>query len=65
MDDGLTDEKGNPKSLAHTAFVLTLQNTLVVGIPFWIQRSLFKFIIKRARKKGVYEVLKKYTGEVL
>ncbi|ETT66559.1 MULTISPECIES: cupin domain-containing protein [Paenibacillus] len=65
MDDRLTDEKGKPKSLAHTAFVLTLQNTLIVGIPFWLQRSLFKFIIKRARKKGVYEVLKKYTGEVL
>ncbi len=65
MDDGLTDEKGNPKSLAHTAVVLTLQNTLIVGIPLWIQRSLFRFIVKRARKKGVYAALEKYTGSEL
>lgn len=62
MDDGLTDEKGNPTSFAHTALILTLQNTLIVGIPRWIQRQLFGFIVKRARKKGAYVALHKYTG---
>lgn len=65
MDDGLSDEKGNPKSLAHMAFFLTLSNSLIVGIPFWIQRTLYKFIVRRARKKGVYAALEKYTGEKL
>lgn len=63
MEDGLTDEKGNPALLAHTALVLTLQNTLIVGIPLWIQRHLFAAIVKRARKKGAYIALEKYTGE--
>lgn len=63
MDDGLTDAKGNPKLLAHTALVLSLQNTLIVGIPLWIQRSIFGLIVKRARKRGIYANLEKYTGE--
>ncbi|MFC5703316.1 cupin domain-containing protein [Cohnella faecalis] len=63
MDDGLTDAKGNPKLLAHTALVLSLQNTLIVGIPFWIQRSIFGLIVKRARKRGIYAKLEKYTGK--
>ncbi|UVI27415.1 cupin domain-containing protein [Paenibacillus spongiae] len=65
MADGLTDEKGTPKSLAQTALILTLQNTLIVGIPLWLQRCFFGVIVKRARKKGVYAVLEKYTGEKL
>ncbi|HEY4430097.1 MAG TPA: cupin domain-containing protein [Paenibacillus sp.] len=62
MEDGLTDAKGNPKLLAHTALVLSLQNTLIVGIPFWIQRSVFGLIVKRANKKGQYKNLEKYIG---
>lgn len=61
IDDGLTDETGKPKSLAHSALILTMQNTLVAGIPLWIQRPLFGFIVKRARKKGQYKQLEKYT----
>jgi len=62
MDDGLTDEKGRPTSFAHTALILTLQNTLMVGIPLWLQRHLFRLVVQRARKKGVYAALEKYTG---
>jgi quercetin dioxygenase-like cupin family protein len=65
MEDGLTDAKGNPKLLAHTALVLSLQNTLIVGIPFWIQRSVFGLIVKCANKKGQYKKLEKYTGEAV
>jgi mannose-6-phosphate isomerase-like protein (cupin superfamily) len=61
MKDGLTDAKGNPKLLAHTALVLSLQNTLIVGIPHWIQRTIFGLIVKRAHKRGLYEKLEKYT----
>ncbi|MDH6372186.1 quercetin dioxygenase-like cupin family protein [Paenibacillus sp. PastF-3] len=65
MEDGLTDAKGNPKLLAHTALVLSLQNTLIAGIPLWIQRSIFGLIVKRAHKRGLYEALEKYTGETV
>lgn len=60
MDDGLTDDKGNPKTLAHTALILTMQNTLVAGIPLGLQRLLFKRIVKSAYKKGKYNQLQKY-----
>ena len=62
MKDGLTDAKGNPKLLAHTALVLSLQDTLIVGIPLWIQRIIFCLIINRASKKGTYVKLVKYIG---
>ncbi|AWE09137.1 cupin domain-containing protein [Lysinibacillus sp. 2017] len=65
MDDGLVDAKGNPKDLAHTALILSMQNTLVAGIPLWIQRKLFKFIVNRAHKKNRYKALEKYTGKVI
>ncbi|WHY18540.1 hypothetical protein QNH28_24220 [Paenibacillus sp. G2S3] len=42
--------------------VLSLQNTLIVGIPFWIQRIIFGLIVNRASKKGTYAELEKYTG---
>lgn len=41
IDDGLCDAKGNPKNIAHTALILSMQNTLVAGIPFWLRRKLF------------------------
>ena len=65
IDDGLVDAKGNPKNLAHTALILSMQNTLVVGIPLWLQRKLFKFIVNRAQKKHRYEALEKYTEKVI
>ncbi|MHA0856954.1 cupin domain-containing protein [Paenibacillus sp. CMAA1364] len=60
--DGLTDHKGNPKSLAYTALILSLQNTLIIGIPCWIQRYLCDVIVKRARRRGTYIALEKYIG---
>lgn len=63
IDDGLADKKGNPKSLAHTALILTMQNTLIVGIPLWFQRLLFGLAVKRARKKNQYQGLAKYIGK--
>lgn len=34
IDEGFVDAKGNPKNMAHTALVLSMQNTLVVGIGY-------------------------------
>lgn len=65
IDDQLVDQKGNPKSFAHTALILTMQNTLIVGLPLWIQRPLFRFVVNRARKKGQYKSLEKYIGKAL
>lgn len=63
IEDGLANEKGNPKSLAHTALILTMQNTLVVGIPIWFQRLLFGLLVKRARQKNQFQELAKYIGK--
>lgn len=63
MDDGLCNKKGQPKSLAHTALILTLQNTRIAGIPIALQRWLFNLIVKRALKKGTYKPLEKYIGK--
>lgn len=60
MDDDLTDDKGNPKNLAHLAVILSGQNTWMAGIPISWQRALSKRLIKKAEKKGELEILQKY-----
>ncbi|MBO9129280.1 cupin domain-containing protein [Bacillus sp. 165] len=59
MEDGLTNDKGNPKNLFYTLYILYLQNTLVSGIPIWIQRVLFT-IIPIGKRIGTYQSLNKY-----
>lgn len=61
MDDGLTDEKGNPKSMSHLALILYLQNTWVAGIPVWLQKIVIKRALKKGIKKGEFKQLEKYT----
>lgn len=63
MEDGLTKETGDPIKLSHTALILSMQNTLVAGIPVGLQRKLFGWIVKRAMKKGEYKPLEKYIGK--
>ncbi|THF76234.1 cupin domain-containing protein [Cohnella fermenti] len=63
MDDGLTDGKGTPKNPLHTALVLSLQDTLVAGIPLWLQRALFGGLNGIGRLTGVHRKLLKYTDE--
>ena len=63
IDDGLVDKKGNPKEIAHTALILSMQNTLIVGIPFWLQRMILKWIVKRAKKNNRYAGFSKYIGK--
>lgn len=65
MADGLTDEKGNPKTLAHTALILSMQNTWVVGLPMWLQRFVFKRLVAKGHKQGLFSSFSKYTGKDL
>ena len=62
MEDGLTNDKGIPNNLFYTIYILYLQNTLVSGIPIWIQRSLFRFIIQIGKRTGMYTSLNKYLS---
>ncbi|MCD8538346.1 MAG: cupin domain-containing protein [Leadbetterella sp.] len=62
MDDGFTDRKGRPKSLLHTALILSLQNTWIAGIPIGLQRCLVTFLIHRGHKKNVYKDLQRYIS---
>lgn len=61
MDDGYTDEKGNPINSAHLAVILYLQNTWIAGVPIGIQRSIAKFLIRRANRKGQLDLLERYA----
>lgn len=63
IDDGLVDAKGNPKKLAHTALILSMQNTLVAGIPAGLQRKIFSWLVKRGHKKNAFAGFEKYTGQ--
>ena len=63
MDEGLTDNKGVPKSLFHIALILTLQNTLTLDKPIWIQRALFGTLLQIGKVTNVYKPLVKYTGK--
>lgn len=65
MDDGLTDAKGNPKNLAHLALILSMQDTLVAGVPKKFQVWLLNKLVARGRKKGAYEGFERYTGKPL
>ncbi len=64
MEDGLTDKKGNPKSLVHAALILSLQNTWLTGVPISWQRRLFKYLVKRGQKKNQYAAFLKYGVEI-
>ena len=63
MADGLTNDKGQPIKITHTALILSMQNTLVAGLPVRLQRKIFGWIVKRAYKKGAYNSLDKYIGK--
>ena len=63
MAEGLTNDKGEPSKLTHTALILSMQNTLVAGLPVGLQRKLFGWIVKRAYKKGAYNNFEKYVGK--
>jgi mannose-6-phosphate isomerase-like protein (cupin superfamily) len=62
MNDGLTNRKGHPKSLLHTALILSLQNTCISGIPVLWQKKLLGYLIRKGRRKEAYKALTKCTG---
>lgn len=60
MDDGLTDNKGTPKNILHTLYILHLQNTFVAGMPLWLQRGLSWVAISLGKLGGSFRPLQKY-----
>ena len=54
--DGLTNKKGIPKSITHLALLVSLTDTRPYGA-LGLLMSLFKWLAKRARKKGLEERL--------
>ncbi len=50
-DDGLTDKKGQPKSLTHTAIILCMAEVNAPGL-LTLMLPMFKIIAKRAKKNG-------------
>jgi quercetin dioxygenase-like cupin family protein len=65
MDAGLADNKGTPKSLLHTALVLSLQNTYIAGIPLTWQRKIMQYLVKKGHKKNAYHDFTLYTHRSL
>lgn len=63
MQDGLCDEKGNPKKAAHIALILMLQNTFIADKPLWLQRLLFGTLIQIGKLTKAYTPLAKYIGK--
>lgn len=62
MDDGLT-KNGNPIKFSHLALIMTMQETYAAGLPVGLQKKIFGWIVKRAKKKGEYKALEKYIGK--
>ncbi|MHA6482043.1 cupin domain-containing protein [Paenibacillus sp. strain BS8-2] len=60
MDDGLTDAKGNPKNIFFAFYILQLQNTLIAGMPLWLQRPMFAAAVGLGRLTGSFKRLDKY-----
>ena len=54
--DGLTDQKGLPKSLVHKALLVDLSDTNVPGV-FSVLAPLLRLIATRARRQGVLREL--------
>ena len=63
MDDGRTNNKGVPTNPLHLALILSLQDTLVAGIPPRVQRKILDALVWLGRKSGAYRGLEKYTGK--
>lgn len=65
MDDGLTDELGDPKSIFHTIKIIKLQDTMLADKPVWLQRILFGIIVGIGKVFGRYRNLDKYIQKQL
>lgn len=65
MDDGRTNAKGLPKNLFHLALILSLQDTLVAGVPPRLQRMVLNGLVRLGRKTNAYVGLENYSGQPL
>ncbi|XBH20251.1 cupin domain-containing protein [Jonesiaceae bacterium BS-20] len=63
MDDDRTNAKGVPKNLFHLALILSLQDTLVTGIPPRLQRMFLNALVWLGNKTKAFAGLENYTGK--
>ncbi|MDX5423431.1 MAG: cupin domain-containing protein [Hymenobacteraceae bacterium] len=60
INDGLTNSKGIPKSIWHTALMFDMGESYLPGIPYRIQKWLGAILAKEARRRGRHKELEKY-----
>ncbi|MBC5991536.1 cupin domain-containing protein [Pontibacter cellulosilyticus] len=60
VNDGLTNSKGIPKNLWHTAFLFYMGESYLPGIPFRLQSWLAALLAKEARRRAKHKELEKY-----
>lgn len=58
--DGRVDKKGIPLKFSHLAVLLDIGETYLPFMPYWFQHRLFRYLGKRARRKGVMKELEPY-----
>lgn len=63
--DGLCNAKGVPLSIWHTAILFEVGETYMPGIPLGIQRTVFGWLARIARRKGKDKELEKYYKGVV
>lgn len=61
IQDGMATTTGAPKSIFHTALILTMQNTWLAHYSVYWQKLLFKFLVKIGHRNQKYKSLSKYT----
>lgn len=58
--DGKVNKKGIPLKFSHLALLLDIGETYLPGLPYWLQSRLFRYLGRRARRKGAAKELEHY-----
>ena len=60
INDGLTNSKGIPKSIWHTALMFDMGESYLPGLPYRFQKWLGGVLAKEACRRGKHKELEKY-----
>lgn len=58
--DGKVNKKGIPLKFSHLAVLLDIGETYLPFLPYWLQSRLFRYLGRRARRKGAAKDLEHY-----
>ncbi|MGE7777531.1 cupin domain-containing protein [Chitinophaga sp. NPDC101104] len=58
--DGKVNKKGIPLKFGHLAVLLDIGETYLPFMPYWLQSRLFRYLGRRARRKGAVKELEHY-----